>query len=182
MHGLDKHENEAGTVTGRGATEMVDVSDELRRELWNQMIGAHMRELYYARRAGRRRFWGQVTAFCTAVFSSATLVAALDLLNVEPTWPALVAAVAGIIAGTGKFGEAAMAFTSHSVSWSDLHARLRDTWIEVESWRISHDEAREILSQIHEVERVLDREVTAQRDDERLVEQCFDRAEALALS
>ncbi len=169
-------------LTGTGVTEPVPVSDELRRELWNQMVGAHMRELYYARRAERRRFWGQLTAFCTAVFSSATLVAALNLLNVEPTWPALVAAVTGTVAGTRKFGEAAMAATSHSVSWSDLHARLRDTWIEVESWRISHDEVREILSQIHDVERVLDREVTAQRDDDRLVKQCFDRAEALALS
>ena len=146
------------------------------------MLGAHMREFYYARLAARKRLWVQLTAFCTALFSSATLVAALDLLAVAPTWPALVAAVTGIIAGTRKFGEAAMAFSSHSISWSDLHARLRDTWIEVESWRVSHEEVREILSQIHEVERVLDREVTAQRDDDRLVEQCFDRAEALALS
>lgn len=161
---------------------MVHVSDELRRELWNQMVGAHMREFYYAHRAGRKRFWGQLTAFCTAVFSSATVAAALDLLNVEPTWPALIAAVTGIVAGTRKFGEAAMAATSHSVSWSDLHARLRNTWIEVESWRVSHDEVREILSRIHELERVLDREVTAQRDDDRLVERCFDRAEALALA
>ena len=96
--------------------------------------------------------------------------------------PALAAAVTGIVAGTRKFGEAAMAFSSHSISWSDLHARLRDTWVEVESWRVSHDEVREVLSRIHGVERVLDREVTAQRDDDRLVEQCFDRAEALALS
>lgn len=122
------------------------VSDELRRQLWNQMIGAHMRELYYARLAARKRFWGQLTAFCTALFSSATLVAALDLLDVAPTWPALAAAVTGIVAGTRKFGEAAMAFSSHSISWSDLHARLRDTWVEVESWRVSHDGVQEVLS------------------------------------
>lgn len=158
------------------------VSEELRRQLWNQMIGAHMREMYYARLAGRRRVWGQATALCTALFSSATLVAALGLLNVEPTWPALIAAVTGTVAGTRKFGESALALSSHSISWSDLHARLCDTWVEVESWRISHDEVREVLAQVHEIERVLDREVTSHRDDERLVGQCFDRAEALALS
>lgn len=158
-------------------------SEELRIRLWNEMLSAHMREFYYAKLAVRKRRLARIFAYAAAIASSATVVAAVeqfDWLNVHPIVPGVVAALSGIVVGTERFERAAIDLGNHSVAWSDLYHKLYRTWIDFEDWRVTHDDVCDILDRCHDQERILDRQVVTQPDDDDLALHCFNMAEDLA--
>ena len=68
-------------------------SEELRRRVWEERIAAHTRNIYFARLAVRYRRFERGLGVATAVFSSATVTAALGDIGVGPLWPAVAAGV-----------------------------------------------------------------------------------------
>ena len=157
-------------------------SEDLRRRVWNEMIAADMRTQYFARMASRSRAIEQSVGGAAAVFSSATLAVVLGWIEIAPILPAAPAAILAAVAGAQKFGKASMKLTEYSVAWGKLHARLEDTWTELESGRIDHDDVRAALAHVQEHQRCIDRQTTAEPVREKVLLECLDRAEQLALA
>ena len=157
-------------------------SADLRRRVWNEMIAADMRTQYFARMASRSRAIEQSVGGAAAVFSSATLAVVLGWIEIAPILPAAPAAILAAVAGAQKFGKASMKLTEYSVAWGKLHARLEDTWTELESGRIDHDNVRAALVHVQEHQRSIDRQTTAEPVREKVLLECLDRAEQLALA
>ena len=157
-------------------------SEELRRRVWDEMIAADTRSQYFARIAGRNRVIEQSVGVAAAALSSATLAVVLGWVDITPVLPALPAAILTAVAGTQKFGKASMKLTEYSLAWSNLHHRLKDTWTEIEAGRINHDQVRTALSHVQEHQQSIDRQTTAERTREKVLSECLDRAERLALA
>ena len=155
-------------------------SEELRRRVWEERIAAHTREIYFARLAARYRRLERGLAIVTALFSSATLVAATEFLGVSAVWPALLTGVSGILLGILKFGESSMSMAVHSVAWAKLHYRLEALWIEVESGAVDHEEVSASLALIRENQLYIDDDTAAEPERRRLLLRALDQAEALA--
>ena len=161
-------------------------SDEIRHRLWNELVTARMCEFYWAHQAAKKRLWGRAFAYATAFFSSATIVAAIEetlellgWMNLNPLWPALPAAIAGVIVGTERFEKTAMDFGNHSIAWNDLYHKLYNAWIDFETHRTTADEVLDVLTHHHEKEQNLDRYVSTERTDTKLSNLYFDKAEEL---
>ena len=155
-------------------------SEELRRRVWEDRIGAHARNIYFARLAARYRRLERWLGVATAVFASATVTAALGWLGMQPLWPALLTGVSGILVGALRFGESSLAMVSHSVAWAGLYNRLDDIWIEIESGGMDHEAVRQSLAGIHEHELYIDRDTAAEPERMRLLAKSLDQAESLA--
>ena len=145
-----------------------------------------MCEFYWARQAAKKRRWGRGFAYATAVFSSATIATAIEdtlallsWMNLNPLWPALPAAIAGIVVGTERFEKTAMDFGNHSIAWNDLYHQLYRAWIDFESHRTTAEDVLSVLEHHHDKEQNLDRYVSTEPTDTKLSNLCFDKAEEL---
>ena len=157
-------------------------SEELRVRVWEEMIAANMRSMYFARLAARERRIQKGTGTLATAFSVAACTALLGGAEVGLwlLWLTGPAAILGAVSSVGKYGESATKLVNCSVAWGDMYHRLQNTWTDLESGLLDRDDVLESLARVREHERNLDREAAGETERFKLLDRCHDQAIALA--
>ena len=110
-------------------------SEEQRVRVWEEMIAANMRSMYFARLAARERRTQKGAAALAAALSAGacTIILSGAAVDLWLLWLTVPAAVLSGVSGLGKYGESATKFVNCSVAWADLHQGLQSTWVDIES-------------------------------------------------
>ena len=155
-------------------------SAELRRELWNARVEAHMRQRYFSRMAQRAHVRDRALRIAIFFTSSATGITAVGDLGLGPGLFAFVTVLLAAVSFTLEFGSVAAKHTGFAVDWSRIYQEILDLWTESEQGGLSHDEVRKSLRAILRRIEPIDRQSITCRVDTRVLAQCFDQAEAYA--
>lgn len=157
-------------------------SEAVRVRVWEEMIAANMRSMYFARLAARERRAQKGAAVLTAAFSAVACAVILSGAEVGLwlLWPMVPAALLSGASGLGRYGESAARFVNCSLAWADLHHRLRDTWVDIETGRIDRERVLDAVARVGEHARHIDRDVVDKPERVRLLDRCHDQAIALA--
>ncbi len=160
----------------------VPPSEEHRVRVWEEMIAAHMRSMYFARLAVRERRIQKGAAALAAALSAAACTVILSGAEVSLwlLWLTFPAAVLSGLAGLGKYGESATRFVNCSIAWADLHHGLQSTWDDLESGHIDREGVLDALARVREHARHIDRDVADEPERAKLLDRCHDQAIALA--
>lgn len=157
-------------------------SEDLRVRVWEEMIAANMRSMYFARLAARERRVQKGAAALAAAFSAAacTVILSGAAIDVWLLWLTVPAAVLSGLSGLGRYGDSAMRFVNCSVAWADLHHGLQSMWVDIESAHVDREEVLDALARVREHARHIDRDVADEPERPRLLDRCHDQAIALA--
>ena len=157
-------------------------SEEQRVRVWEEMIAANMRSMYFARLAARERRTQKGAAALAAALSAGacTIILSGAAVDLWLLWLTVPAAVLSGVSGLGKYGESATKFVNCSVAWADLHHGLQSTWVDIESGHIDREGVRDALARVREHARHIDRDVADEPERTRLLDRCHDQAIALA--
>ena len=139
-----------------------------------------MRQRYFARMAEVARYRDRLLRVVVFFTSSATGVAALVDLGVDPGVFGVATALLVAVSFTLELGTAAMSHASFAVAWDRIHRDCIDLWIESERGALSHQETREALRAIEQRIALVDQSSVPYRVNRRVLEQCFDQAEKYA--
>lgn len=153
-------------------------SEELRVRVWEETISANRRSMYCARLAARKRGIQRTAGTLAAAFSAAVCTVILSGAAADP-WLLVLAVSAAVLSGVcgfGKHGDSAIRLVNRSVAWADLHHRLQNTWSDIESGHIDAEGVREVLAQVREHARYIDRDVAGEPERAKLLDRCHEQA------
>ena len=157
-------------------------SADLRRKVWDARIEADMRHRYFARMAQRAARLDRGLRVALVFLSSATVIAAVDIINTGPALLAVITALLAAFSGTLQLGAAAARYTGFAVDWGYVHDAADELWIELERGALSHQAVRDRLHALRDRHVAIDRQSIPYRVDGKVLTQCFDEAEAYAFA
>ena len=156
------------------------MTENLRRDVWEGMIGADMRYRYFDRLAARAKITDDTLHVLLFVASGTTAASVLGLFAFGTTILAVAAAVLAAATATLHFGQRASRFAEFSVFWGRIHADYRRLWDDMESHAIPHRIAVERLAALQERPESIDRQASTTRTRRKLLLECFEEATTMA--
>ena len=156
------------------------MTENLRRDVWEGMIGADMRYRYFDRLAARAKITDDTLHVLLFIASGTTAASVLGLFTFGATILAVAAAVLAAATATLHFGQRASRFAEFSVFWGRIHADYRRLWDDMEAHAIPHHMAVERLGALQERPESIDRQASTTRTRRKLLLECFEEATTMA--
>ncbi len=156
------------------------MTENLRRDVWEGMIGADMRYRYFDRLAARAKITDDTLHVLLFIASGTTAAGVLGLFTFGAPALAVAAAVLAAATATLHFGQRASKFAEFSVFWGRVHADYRRLWDEMEAYAIPQEVAVARLGVLQERPESIDRQASTTRTRRRLLLECFEEATAMA--
>ena len=157
------------------------MTEDVRRRIWDEMVGADARHRYFQRLSSRHKIIDYVLRFLLVLTSSGTLGSALGLLPGGPTALAVTTAVLAAINATKQFGCSALELAQFSNQWGRLHRDYVDLWDDWENGELMRDEGRSRLRGLQDKDALMSERTATIRVRRRLLTDCLSQAEAIAL-
>lgn len=156
------------------------MTENLRRDVWEGMIGADMRYRYFDRLAARAKITDDTLHVLLFVASGTTAASVLGLFTFGATVLAVAAAVLAAATATLHFGQRASKFAEFSVFWGRIHADYRRLWDDMEASLMPQHIAVERLGALQERPESIDRQASTTRTRRKLLLECFEEATTMA--
>ncbi len=156
------------------------VTENLRRDVWDGMIGADMRYRYFDRLAARAKTTDDTLHVLLFIASGTTAAGVLGLFTFGATVLAVASAILAAVTATLHFGQRASKFAEFSVFWGRIHADYKRLWDDVEAHAVTQEVVVERLRALQERPESIDRQASTTRTRRKLLLECFDEASAMA--
>ena len=113
------------------------VTEHLRRDVWDGMIGADMRYRYFDRLAARAKTTDDTLHVLLFIASGTTAAGVLGLFSFGATVLAVASAILAAVTATLHFGQRASKFAEFSVFWGRIHADYKRLWDDIEAHAVT---------------------------------------------
>ena len=156
------------------------MTENLRRDVWDGMIGADMRYRYFDRLAARAKITDETLHVLLFIASGTTAASVLGLFSFGATVLAVASAILAAVTATLHFGQRASKFAEFSVFWGRIHADYKRLWDDIESHATTQEIAIERLGTLQERPESIDRQASTTRTRRNILLECFEEATAMA--
>ena len=156
------------------------VTEHLRRDVWDGMIGADMRYRYFDRLAARAKTTDDTLHVLLFIASGTTAAGVLGLFSFGATVLAVASAILAAVTATLHFGQRASKFAEFSVFWGRIHADYKRLWDDIEAHEVTQAVVVERLRALQERPESIDRQASTTRTRRKILLECFDEATAMA--
>lgn len=156
------------------------MTENLRRDVWDGMIGADMRYRHFDRLAARAKMTEDTLHVLLFIASGTTAAGVLGLFTFGATVLAVASAILAAATATLHFGQRASKFAEFSVFWGRIHADYKRLWDDIETHAIAQGAVIERLRALQERPESIDRQASTTRTRRKILLECFDEAAAIA--
>lgn len=152
------------------------------RELvWNAMFAADMSHRYFLSRAAWNKRADDTVRVLLLVTSSGAWAALVALAPPAAPYLAFAAAVLSSLTVIVRFHDHASAHATAAEEFSRILNEYRELWRDVDSYRVTEDDATERLRAIKERSVIATRPLMKSRVNTRVLKQCHEAARQVAL-
>lgn len=152
------------------------------RELaWNAMFAADMSHRYFLDRAAWNKRADDTVRVLLLVMSSAAWAALVALAPAAAPYLAFAAAVLSSLTVVVRFHDHASTYATAAEEFSRILNEYRELWRDIDSYRVTEDDAAERLRALKERSVIATRPLMKSRINSRVLKQCHEAARQVVL-